>query len=138
MIYLKYQLAMHNIRVIVIEDNRYTSKVLRMSLKKMGFEVVSVYETAEEALERLNEFSADVIVSDLKLSTEMNGFHAGQQFRELINTPIVYYSGTVNDDMIDNCLSLGNVRFVPKTASIIEVEKAIRELVNRNDLQQAS
>lgn len=129
---------MEKIRVTIIEDNKYTAKVIAKNLKRSGFEINDIFNSAEEALESLNEFTSDVIISDLKLSTELNGLHAGERIRELINTPIVFYSGTVNNIMIDSCLALGNARFIAKTSPITEVISAVEELLSANDLRKAS
>lgn len=118
---------MESTKITIIEDNVGIAKMLTKILNKVdNFKVSDVFNTAEEALESLNEFTSDVIISDLKLSTELNGLHAAEKIRELINTPIIFYSSTMNEDLILACLFIKNSFFVSKNTPIPELIEKIK------------
>ena len=74
-----------------IEDNRYT---LERSLKRDGFENISLAECGKEALDLVNKSKFDLILLDLMMPV-MNGFEFLKVIREteLSNIPILVLTG---------------------------------------------
>lgn len=124
---------MEKIRITIIEDNHCTSKMLVKILSGVKeFVVCAVFTYAEEAIDSMNNFTSDIIISDFRLSTELNGFHAAEKIRELINTPIIFYSSILCNESIEQCLSLKNTSFLPKTTPISELIDKVFEMAQDN------
>ena len=74
-----------------IEDNRYT---LERSLKRDGYENISLAECGKEALDLVNKSKFDLILLDLMMPV-MNGFEFLKVIREteFSNIPILVLTG---------------------------------------------
>ncbi len=85
---------------------------LKTILGNLGYNVVAVTSTGEEAIHRTGELKPDLILIDLKLKGEMSGVEAADKIRNLYDVPIIFL--TV---FIKNCLnkSLG----IPEDAIIL-------------------
>jgi CheY-like chemotaxis protein len=75
----KYQRADASCRVLVVEDDARTRKMLRTRLKKHGWLVIEA-ENGRVALERMAERLPDLILLDLMMP-EMDGFQFVDQLR---------------------------------------------------------
>lgn len=116
------------IKITLIEDNKTTAKILSKVFESAdGFRLDNVFYSAEEALADFNEFSSDLIISDIRLSPELNGLHGARTIRELVNVPILFYSSTLNHDLIKQCLALKNSAFVSKNSSVPDLLRKINE-----------
>ncbi len=108
---------MNKTRVMIVED----SAVVRLLLQHIigsdpRFEIVSISETAEEALACLDRVRPDVISLDIRLPG-MNGLDATLRIMSTRPTPIVVVAASVEGDELDiamNALRAGAVAVVEK------------------------
>ena len=82
-------------KVLVVEDNEDSRKLLMKQLRGYGHEVIAVINGAE-ALEQALAQPPDIIVSDIMMP-KMDGFqlcHECKQNEDLKNIPFVFYTAT--------------------------------------------
>ena len=103
--------------ILVIEDVPEMSELVSMYLKKADMSVTTC-TTAEEALEKLKDFSPDLVLLDLNLPG-MSGFEFLEKFRETQSTtiPVVIVSARDADEDIIKGLGIGADEFVTKPFS---------------------
>lgn len=108
----------NSIRVLIVEDNVISQKVIIATLEKAGmtFEVVS---DGREAVHKFNQEKFDVVLMDFELP-HYGGMSAASAIRELEKRlskprcPIVGISLHRSQDMRDKCMSMGMDDFLPK------------------------
>ena len=80
-------------KVLFVEDDDLVRTVGVDALEEAGFEVIEA-ATAEEALMRCEEHAADVLVTDIMLSGQLDGWDVAEQCRQSNPTlPVVYMTG---------------------------------------------
>ena len=82
-------------RILVVDDERQITRMLRASLQSSGYEVV-VANNGLEALERVRDSTPDLIITDLVMP-EMNGVELTQAIRQDTDTPIIVLSVRDNE-----------------------------------------
>ena len=87
---------MKQARVLIVEDEFITAMDLQIHLENLGYEICGKVNTAEEALEALQEAPCDVILMDIMLKGEMTGIEAAAKIRSKYRTPVIYL--TANTD----------------------------------------
>lgn len=102
-------------RVLVVEDNRLNSELVRIFLKDLCH--MEFARTGEEAVEiaRLGRF--DAIVMDINLGPGMNGIQAAQvirTFNGFENIPIIAVTGYAMESDKDQILEAGCSHFLSK------------------------
>ncbi len=104
------------IDILIVEDNKQISGVLRDFLANEGYSV-SIASTGEEALELYYEYSPRLIVLDIMLPG-IDGFAVCQKIRSESNTPILIVSAknTKTDKL--NGLNLGADDYIEKPYDI--------------------
>ena len=108
---------MNECRILIIEDNDYVQEAFELTLQSSGLKAL-VVATAEEALEAVQHFSFDVIISDYRLPG-MDGlefFTAAGPY--LSNCMKVLISAYGFEDMGPDARAAGVDHFVVKPFSI--------------------
>ncbi len=109
-----------NTRVLVVEDDYLTARLLRTRLEMEGI-TVDVAANGHEALEALQAAPCDLLVTDLMMPA-MNGFRLIQEVRDmpppLGRVPILVVSSNQNEQDVIACFGAGADDFMAKPISI--------------------
>jgi len=92
---------MKNARILMVEDELLTVEIIRRELEFLGYEVVGVLATGEEAIRVVGELKPDLILMDIILSGEMDGIAAAEQIIMKYDIPVVYITAYGDDSLFD-------------------------------------
>jgi len=77
-------------RLVVVEDEVIIARDIQHTLKRLGYEVLALSTTGEDALKRVAETQPDVVLMDIRLSGEMDGVATAEIIRTRDKLPVVY------------------------------------------------
>lgn len=122
--------------ILVVDDQETVRRILELRLTKAGFQVILAAD-GQEALERFNAESPDLVVLDLMLPL-LDGFEVCQRIRKQSRVPIVMLSG--RSDVLERVtgLELGADDYLVKPFSPRELEMRIRAVLRRSVLRRSS
>lgn len=102
-------------RIYIVEDHEVVRESYVMFLELQGtYEVCGAVETAEAALEGLDDSEADLVLIDISLPG-MNGIELVRTLRERgTRTPVLMLTGHDNDTYRQEALAAGATGFVMK------------------------
>lgn len=103
-------------KILIIEDDRYISKMYQLKLSLDGFDV-QVAENGRIGLEKAHEFAPDIVLTDI-LMPEMDGFDVIKGMKAddaLKGVPILIMSNLGQEDHIQKGLSLGALGYIVKS-----------------------
>lgn len=78
-------------KILVIDDDKDFQETTRIVLEKSGFQVISAYDP-EEALRKVQEDTPDLVILDVMMPRDFEGFEVARKIREelkLVELPIV-------------------------------------------------
>jgi two-component system OmpR family response regulator len=115
--------------VLVVEDDKALSEVLKYNLTKEGYNVVTAFD-GSQALELARRERPDLILLDIMLP-ELDGFEVCRILRKEMNVPIVML--TAKGDEIDRVvgLEIGADDYVTKPFSMRELLARLRAMFRR-------
>lgn len=118
-------------KVLVVDDEKPISDIIKFNLEKEGYEVVMAYD-GEEALQKVESESPDLIVLDLMLP-KIDGLEVAKQVRAKRSTPIIMV--TAKDSELDKVLGLelGADDYVTKPFSNRELVARVKANLRRQD-----
>lgn len=104
-------------RVLVVDDEDYIRKAVRMTLTKAGYDVVEA-EDGGKAIEVIrsddNPLMVDVIICDIRMP-KVNGVEAIAYFRsQFPSVPVVVLTGFPDTELAVSLLKQGVVDYVVK------------------------
>jgi len=125
-------------KILIIEDDRYISKMYQLKLSLDGFDVV-VADNGRIGVEKVKEFRPDIILTDI-LMPEMDGFDvikAVKADEELKSTPILIMSNLGQEDHIQKGLELGALGYIVKSQyTPSKVVEKIKEILAGKFVQE--
>ena len=116
-------------RVLLVEDNRVNQVLASHMLKKLGVSV-DLASNGEEAIQRLQEASFDLVLMDIQMPV-MDGLEATHRIRQdarFATLPIVAMSAGVTLDEQEKCASVGMTSFIGKPIDSAELTNKLVEL----------
>ena len=120
-------------KVMLIEDDRFLSSLIKARLEKDGLNVAQAFD-GDDAIKRLPEERPDLVILDL-IMPKTNGFEvlkAISLMPGLERTPVVIVSNLAQDSDIDKARQLGaKAYFVKVKISIDDLIGKIEGLVQQ-------
>ncbi|WP_137596751.1 response regulator YycF [Paucilactobacillus kaifaensis] len=118
-------------KVLVVDDEKPISDIIKFNLSKEGYEVVVAYD-GEEALEKVEDEKPDLIILDLMLP-KVDGLEVAKRVRANRTTPIIMV--TAKDSELDKVLGLelGADDYVTKPFSNRELVARVKANLRRQE-----
>jgi len=123
------QAALH---ILVAEDNKVNSEVLRFLLKKLGHRM-TLAENGKEAIQCLGEGTFDLILMDMVMPV-MDGCTAARQIRSgnrpeiPKDIPIIALTANVGQENRELCLAAGMNDFLAKPLDLKRLQEKIKDI----------
>lgn len=117
-------------KILVVDDEKPISDIIKFNLEKEGYEVVTAFD-GEEALEKVEEESPSLIVLDVMLP-KMDGLEVVREVRKNHDMPIIMV--TAKETEIDKVLGLelGADDYVTKPFSNRELVARVKANLRRH------
>ena len=115
-------------KILIIDDDRDITQIIRILLEGEGFETCTAYSGAQ-ALASLDE-TVELIILDIMMDG-MNGFEACHRIRESSYVPILFLSAMSGDSEKVAALMAGGDDYLCKPFSAAELTARVRSLLRR-------
>ena len=115
-------------RILIVEDEPFTALEERSILRGLGYEVVGIASSGDEAVKSAEESRPDLILMDIKLAGEMTGKEAAYKIKECEDIPVVFVSALEDQTIRDDGYVCVTKPFVPETLS-----KTVEDALERSE-----
>ncbi|OJV62317.1 MAG: DNA-binding response regulator [Clostridiales bacterium 38-18] len=118
-----------NKKILVVEDEKPISDIIKFNLVKEGYEIETAYD-GEEALKKVYQFQPDLILLDVMLP-KLDGFQVCRRVRESFNMPIIML--TAKEEEVDKVLGfeLGADDYITKPFGMRELIARVKANIRR-------
>ena len=117
-------------RVLVVDDSITTQDMVRLHLRKAGYEVKGASDGAV-GVEMAKEWSPSLILLDIMMPV-MNGYRATRKIREFSSTPIIMLSAKGSEADKIQGLNAGADDYIVKPFSSEELMARLRAVLRRS------
>src|SRR5437660_1660326 len=123
-----------NPSILIIDDDPQFTKLMRLRLKKAGFENINCARDEEEALHCAKAHSPDLIILDTVLP-RTDGFEICKKMRrlpELSHSKIIITTGSIDAVDAGKARNAGADDYIVKTSDLAYLMNAVKKTVNAN------
>ncbi|EGC83862.1 response regulator transcription factor [Anaerococcus hydrogenalis] len=120
---------MNKIKILLIEDEKGISKIMKSYLEKEDYEVFQAFD-GKEGLEIFESEDIDLVLLDLMIP-KISGEDLIKEIRNKSNVPVIMVTAKVSEDDIVNGLKLGADDYVTKPFSPKELMQRIKTVLRR-------
>lgn len=85
-------ISMSKTKILITEDEFIVSKNLENKLSHLGYDIIGVATSGEEALEKIRENVPDLILMDIMLAGKMDGIETANIIKNKYNIPLIFLS----------------------------------------------
>lgn len=119
-------------KVLVVDDEKPISDIIKFNLIKEGYEVYTAFD-GDEALKMVYQHNPDLILLDVMLP-KLDGFQVCRKVRETFNTPIIML--TAKEEEVDKVLGLelGADDYITKPFGMRELMARVKANLRRIDI----
>ena len=108
------QQTIRKTNLLIVEDEYIFAHDLKMTIEKMGYNVIGIEHSAEKAIKKIAETKPDLILMDIMLNGEIDGIDATYQIWERFKIPILYI--TAHSDKA----TMGRIKESPNAGILIK------------------
>lgn len=106
------------VKIMLVEDESLTALDIKSSLIQLGYKVVAVVASGEDAVRMAKELRPDVILMDITLAGQMNGIQAADEIRKAYAIPIIFLTGHTDTVTLAEAKKTEPFGYLPKPSSI--------------------
>lgn len=117
-------------RVLIAEDNELVSLTLEEQLTNLGYTVVGVARTGNEAVRLCAQLTPDIVIMDMQMP-ELGGDAAAQQIAKQHPTPVIMLTAYSDSEHIRKAESSGALGYLVKPINPEELPPAIDVAIAR-------
>jgi len=119
-------------RVLIVDDHRLFSEVIRSTLEGMGMDVLPVATTGSQGIDMVRRERPDVVLVDIGLPDE-SGLSVGQKIlEEMPETKVVAVTSLIDPRAVADAVRLGFHGYVTKDTPVNQFVSSIRAVLDGN------
>jgi PAS domain S-box-containing protein len=88
------------LNILVVDDEPLVAKGLEVSLHQLGYRVVALADTGEEALEKIAAHRPNLVLMDIRIKGAMDGIQTAEKIRAQFDIPVIFLSAFVDDETL--------------------------------------
>ncbi len=81
---------MEKSKILLVEDEGLVARDLESMIRNLGYRVVGICSTGEEAIRLINIRRPDLVIMDIVLQGKMDGIKAANEIQRLFHLPIIF------------------------------------------------
>lgn len=112
-------------KILIVDDDEILANELKDSLTEMDYDVIRIVKSGEDAITTFKELNPNLILMDIKLSGDKNGFEAAEEIIGMHDVPIIYISGIPYEDRLYRSKLRVPYGYLTKPFTLNELQVAI-------------
>jgi len=84
-------------RLLIVEDDMIVATYLQETLIRLGYSVVGIAESGDQALTQIAAFIPDLILMDVQIKGEFDGIETAKRVPGHLDIPVIYVSAHSDD-----------------------------------------
>ncbi len=121
--------------ILIVEDESIIALNLKYDLEDLGYEVIDIVDTGDDAIDKAVEYRPDLTVMDINLKGDVNGIQAAKKILAL-DLAVIYLTANTDDITFNEATSTSPASaFIPKPYDINTLSKNVALAINRQSVE---
>lgn len=112
-------------KILVVDDEAIITMQLEERLTAMGYNVVGMAVSGQEAIEKARKLAPDLVLMDIVMPGRLNGIEAAKTITGELDIPVVFVTSYADDTIIQKAKQVGPYGYIVKPFNELEIKAAI-------------
>jgi diguanylate cyclase (GGDEF)-like protein/PAS domain S-box-containing protein len=122
--------------VLIVEDEAILALDLGHRLKRLGYSVVGVAQTGEDALDMTGRLRPDLILMDIMLPGELDGIETARSVRREFDLPVIYLTAFADEATLKRAKETGPAGYIIKPVDDLWLQISIELALAKHGADQ--
>lgn len=127
---------MDAIKILIVEDELIVAHSLKEALQTYGYQVVAIVDSAESALNTLQQTLPDLVLMDITIKGQIDGIVLSQEIQNRFNLPVVYLTAYGDRATLERAKATNPYGYLLKPYRLEELKVTIDIALNRYQNEQ--
>lgn len=100
--------------ILIVEDEGVVALSLQAVLKKMGYKVVGIAVTGNEAIALAQEHKPNVILMDIHIKGDIDGIQTTEKINEFSDVPVIFLTAYADDETVQRAIKTRSHSYLVK------------------------
>lgn len=123
-------------KILIVEDEAITGHHLQNSLVKLGYTVLDVCPTGEEAFELVKKTPPDLVLMDIHLAGDWDGIQTSEKIRQTIDIPVVYLTAYADPQTLERAKITGPFGYLLKPFDERTLPTTVEMALHKHSLER--
>jgi 1,2-diacylglycerol 3-beta-glucosyltransferase len=121
--------------ILIVEDESIIALNLKYDLEDLGYNVIGIVDTGDDAIDNAVEYRPDLTIMDINLKGDINGIQAAKKILAL-DLAVIYLTANSDDITFNETISTSPASsFIPKPYDINTLSKNVALAINRQSVE---
>ena len=125
----------HPYKIMVVEDEAVIALRLKQVLTTMGYDVVGIAYSGEEAIKKAKSLNPELILMDIMIPDKLDGIAAAKIITAEFDIPIVFLTAFSEDRIIERAKQVGPYGYILKPFQDHEVKATIEVALYKKEME---
>ena len=125
---------MDRVQVLVVEDEAIVAMDIQSKLEDLGYSVIALIRSGEEAIQTACEMGPDLILMDISLQGDMDGISAAIRIRESNQIPLIFMTAHGDAETLHRANLTEPLGYIIKPFNEQDLRAAIEVALNKHHM----
>jgi len=121
--------------VLIVEDEGVVALSIKAALSKMGYKVIGIAVTGNEAIALAAEQKPDVILMDIHIKGDIDGIQTTEKLNKLMDVPVIFLTAYADDETVKRAIKTGSYSYLVKPYNPRELYSNIEFAIYRHRMK---
>ena len=122
--------------ILIVEDEAIVALDLRLQLQELGYQVVGVAASGEQALALAERHAPQLVLMDVRLQGPMDGIAAAEALQQRHRVPLIYLTSHSDADTVQRAARTGAYGYLTKPYQIKELRAGIEVALTKARMER--
>jgi len=122
-------------KIMIVEDEGLVATDLERQLTALGYDVVAIAYSGEEAVEKAREVLPDLVLMDIVLAGEMDGIQASNKITAITDIPVIYLTAYSDEKTLGRANISGPSGYILKPVKSKQLHVTIEVALHRHSIE---
>jgi len=123
-------------KIMIVEDEAVIAFRLQQCLTSMGFDIVGVAYSGEEAVEKAINLRPDLILTDIMIQGKPDGIQVAEIVKLALDIPVIFLTAYSEDKIIERTKQAEPYGYIVKPFQNRELKVAIENALYKKDMER--